>query len=131
MSAASGLKSSRAWSALLMHKLHGLRFLEEELARKYKEAAPATLAVLQLRCEQAAADLAEAARQLEAAQDVAALRQAGEPMHALRLQTPWLLPGLECACRAQGLGCTSRADRAWCVEEALVAACGHSLHQIA
>ena len=54
------------------------RFLEEELARKYKEAAPATLAVLQLRCEEAAGDLAEATRQLEAAQDVAALRQAGE-----------------------------------------------------
>lgn len=54
------------------------RWLEEELARRYRDAAPATLALLQERCEGVAADLVAAEAQLQAAEDVTSLRQAGQ-----------------------------------------------------
>jgi hypothetical protein len=54
------------------------RFLEDELARRYREAAPATLALLQERCEALAKELLAADSRLQACKDVAALRRAGE-----------------------------------------------------
>lgn len=53
------------------------RFLEEELARRYRDAAPATLALLQERCELVAKELMAAGRKLEEAGDVVSLRRAG------------------------------------------------------
>lgn len=52
-------------------------FLEEELARRYRDAAPATLALLQERCEAVARELIAADRRLQEAGDVASLRRAG------------------------------------------------------
>mmetsp|Transcript_4509 Transcript_4509/g.12314 ORF Transcript_4509/g.12314 Transcript_4509/m.12314 type:complete len:775 (-) Transcript_4509:922-3246(-) len=52
------------------------RFLEEELARRYREAAPNTLAVLQDRVESASKELIKAEGELRAAVDVAAMRAA-------------------------------------------------------
>lgn len=54
------------------------RWLEEELARRYRDAAPATLALLQERCEGVASDLVAAEAQLQAAEDVTSLRRAGQ-----------------------------------------------------
>ena len=54
------------------------RFLEEELARKYKEAAPATLAILQQRCDDVTASLTSVGARLSAVSDVASLRKAGQ-----------------------------------------------------
>lgn len=54
------------------------RYLEEELQRRYRDAAPSTLTVLQQRCELVAAELATAEQNLASASDVAALRRAGE-----------------------------------------------------
>lgn len=53
------------------------RFLEEELARRYRDAAPATLALLQTRCEGITEELFSVDKQLKSSQDVAALRRAG------------------------------------------------------
>ena len=53
------------------------RYLEEELAKKYRDAAPATLALLQDRCSQLSAELALAESKLHAMQDVTSLRTAG------------------------------------------------------
>ncbi|GBF90887.1 hypothetical protein Rsub_03742 [Raphidocelis subcapitata] len=53
------------------------RFLEEELARRYREAAPATLALLQERCEAVAKELVALEGRIQACSDVAALRRAG------------------------------------------------------
>ena len=55
-------------------------FLEEELARRYRDAAPATLALLQQRCEAVAAELMAAEAQLQAAGDVTSLRRAGNTL---------------------------------------------------
>ena len=60
-----------------MANLDHCRYLEEELARRYRDAAPATLALLQQRCEAVAGDLVAAEAQLQAAEDVTALRRAG------------------------------------------------------
>lgn len=54
------------------------RYLEDELALRYRDAAPSTLALLQERCADVAAQLAAAEAQLAAAQDVAHMRRAGE-----------------------------------------------------
>ncbi|KAL0037146.1 hypothetical protein WJX79_002609 [Trebouxia sp. C0005] len=51
-------------------------WLEEELARRYRDAAPATLALLQERCEGVAAELVAAESRLQAAEDVTSLRRA-------------------------------------------------------
>jgi hypothetical protein len=53
------------------------RFLEDELARRYRDAAPATLAMLQERCEALAKELLAVDGRLQACMDVAALRRAG------------------------------------------------------
>jgi hypothetical protein len=53
------------------------RFLEDELARRYREAAPHTLAVLSERCEAAGRDLARADAELRAIEDVGAVRATG------------------------------------------------------
>ncbi|GFH21601.1 dynamin-type G domain-containing protein [Haematococcus lacustris] len=50
------------------------KFLEEELARRYREAAPHTLSVLVDRVESAARELQKAEAELRAAEDVAAVR---------------------------------------------------------
>lgn len=50
-------------------------YLEEELARRYRESAPATLSLLQERCEAVASELVAAETALSAAEDVAALRR--------------------------------------------------------
>ena len=60
------------------------RWLEEELARRYRDAAPATLALLQERCEGAAAELVAAESRLQAAEDVTSLRRAGERCFSIR-----------------------------------------------
>ncbi|KAL4853400.1 Dynamin-related protein 5A [Chlorella vulgaris] len=52
------------------------RFLEEELARRYRDAAPATLALLQERCESVARELLGADKKMEEAGDVVSLRRA-------------------------------------------------------
>ena len=54
------------------------RFLEEELARRYREAAPHVLAVLQDRVEAASKELLKSDSELRAAEDVSALRGTGE-----------------------------------------------------
>lgn len=53
------------------------RYLEAELARRYRDAAPATLALLQDRCAALAAELALAESRVNAIQDVATLRGEG------------------------------------------------------
>ncbi|KIY98072.1 hypothetical protein MNEG_9891 [Monoraphidium neglectum] len=53
------------------------RFLEEELARRYREAAPATLALLQERCEAVAKELIALEARIQSCSDVASLRRAG------------------------------------------------------
>ena len=63
------------------------RYLEEELAKKYRDAAPATLALLQDRCAKLSAELALAESKLHAMQDITSLRTAGSPssLHSLIL----------------------------------------------
>lgn len=51
-------------------------YLEDELAKRYRESAPATLSLLQERCEAVAGELVAAEEALAAAEDVAALRRA-------------------------------------------------------
>lgn len=53
------------------------RYLEEELARRYRDAAPATLALLQDRCNSLAAELTQAESKLHDMQDIASLRRLG------------------------------------------------------
>ena len=53
------------------------RYLEEELQRRYRDATPSTLTVLQQRCELIAEELAAAEQNLLDASDVPALRKAG------------------------------------------------------
>ena len=53
--------------------------MEEELAKKYRDAAPATLALLQDRCSQLASELALAESKLHTMQDITSLRTAGTP----------------------------------------------------
>eukprot|EP00884_Botryococcus_braunii_P011386 jgi/Botrbrau1/20248/Bobra.31_1s0037.1 len=52
------------------------RYLEEELARRYRDAAPATLSILQERCKAVIQDLADADAQLASVKDIASLRTA-------------------------------------------------------
>ncbi|KAG2439371.1 hypothetical protein HXX76_004729 [Chlamydomonas incerta] len=52
------------------------KFLEEELSRRYREAAPATLALLQERCDAVSSELMAAEIRLKSAEDVGALRRA-------------------------------------------------------
>lgn len=51
------------------------RYLELELARRYREAAPATLVILQQRCDAIATDLAFHTKRLSSLTDSAALRR--------------------------------------------------------
>lgn len=84
---ARGLSGLSAASAHCLHLLDcpptcplaclPCRFLEEELARRYRDAAPATLALLQERCEAVAQELISADRKLQEAGDVVSLRRAG------------------------------------------------------
>ena len=67
----------RPESGALQRSLMVRRYLEEELAKKYRDAAPATLALLQDRCSQLSAELALAESKLHAMQDVTSLRTAG------------------------------------------------------
>ena len=63
------------------------RYLEGELARRYRDAAPATLALLAERCGGARAELAAAQAHLHALTDVPTLRRDG--VHAcLRAALP-------------------------------------------
>ncbi|XP_074311104.1 dynamin-related protein 5A [Silene latifolia] len=50
-------------------------FLESELQKRYKEAAPATLALLEQRCSEVTSDLAKMDAKIEATSDVAYLRR--------------------------------------------------------
>ena len=54
-----------------------LRFLEEELARRYREAAPHVLTVLQDRFESASKELVKFETELRAAEDVSSVRGTG------------------------------------------------------
>ncbi|KAF3794494.1 hypothetical protein EJ110_NYTH07319 [Nymphaea thermarum] len=51
------------------------KYLEPEHQRRYKEAAPATLALLEQRCAEVAVELARADTKLQATSDVASLRR--------------------------------------------------------
>ncbi|KAK9808620.1 hypothetical protein WJX72_000661 [[Myrmecia] bisecta] len=62
------------------------RYLEDELARRYRDAAPATLSLLQERCEAVAGELVAADAQLQAATDVASLRRAAS-QHVFAVST--------------------------------------------
>lgn len=53
------------------------RYLEEELARRYRDAAPATLSILQERCKAVLRDLADANESLASSKDVAHSRTEG------------------------------------------------------
>lgn len=59
-------------------------FLEAELQRKYKEAAPATLALLEQRCSEVTAELARMECKINATSDVAHLRKSAM-LHAAAL----------------------------------------------
>lgn len=59
-------------------------FLEDELARRYRDAAPATLALLTERCAAMARELVAVDGRLAACSDVAALRRAGGWAQGLR-----------------------------------------------
>lgn len=50
-------------------------YLETELQRRYKEATPATLALLEQRCSEVTADLARMDSKIQATSDVAHLRR--------------------------------------------------------
>ena len=50
-------------------------FLESELQKRYKEAAPATLALLEQRCCEVASELAKVESMIQATSDVALLRR--------------------------------------------------------
>jgi hypothetical protein len=73
------------------------RFLEEELARRYREAAPATLALLQERCEAVAKELIALEARIQSCSDVASLRRAGAG--------PALIRGFFLLLPAWGLAC--------------------------
>lgn len=77
MKALEGLQVAQLWS-YADHLTSCGRFLEEELARRYREAAPATLALLQERCEAVAKELILLESRIQACSDVGALRRAGE-----------------------------------------------------
>lgn len=51
------------------------KYLQSELDKRYKEAAPATLALLEQRCREVSMDLARLDSKLEAAKDVSQLRK--------------------------------------------------------
>lgn len=51
------------------------RYLENELQRRYREAAPATLALLEHRCSEVESEVAQIDAKLEATSDVAVLRR--------------------------------------------------------
>ena len=72
---------SRSSDALYGNTLASLpsssRFLEEELARRYREAAPHVLAVLQDRFESASKELVKFETDLRAAEDVSSVRGTG------------------------------------------------------
>ena len=76
--AAAGINTS---AAVLCRRCQR-RFLEEELARRYRDAAPATLALLQERCEAMAKELIAADGKLQEAGDVVSLRRAGACVHS-------------------------------------------------
>jgi hypothetical protein len=69
------------------------RFLEEELARRYRDAAPVTLSILQDRCKAVMLDLAEAEAQLLSMKDVSSLRESGAPdaLQYPRAKVAWAL----------------------------------------
>lgn len=69
-------------SAASLIKQTTCSYMEEELARRYRDAAPATLALLQGRCAALAGELAAAQARVAAIQDVASLRGEGaRPRH--------------------------------------------------
>ncbi|KAL2245893.1 UNVERIFIED_CONTAM: Dynamin-related protein 5A [Sesamum indicum] len=59
-------------------------YLESELQKRYKEAAPATLAILEQRCSEVTADLARMEGKIKATSDVAHLRRSAM-LHAASL----------------------------------------------
>jgi hypothetical protein len=62
---------------LTLYPAPGGSFLEGELARRYRDAAPATLALLAERCGAAQGELAAAQAHLHAITDVPTLRRDG------------------------------------------------------
>lgn len=88
-------------------------FLEDELARRYREAAPSTLSLLQERCDAASAELVAVEVKLRAAEDVGALRRAAMKFSdVVSKQVGFNMP----FDRATGHGCwllaAQQADRA-------------------
>lgn len=92
-----------AAQSCIQHQPHtpcvtGPRFLEEELARRYREAAPATLALLQERCEAVAKELLALEARIQACSDVASLRRAGGWRKARRCRAG-MRPSGQLVCR--------------------------------
>jgi hypothetical protein len=63
------------------------RYLEDDLARRYRDAAPATLALLQERCNTLAGELKASESRLSNMQDVASLRRIGEALARRLMQS--------------------------------------------
>ncbi|MCL7029003.1 hypothetical protein MKW94_007450 [Papaver nudicaule] len=61
-------------------------YLESELQKRYKESAPATLALLEQRCDEVTTDLARMESKIRATSDVAYLRRSAM-MHAASIST--------------------------------------------
>lgn len=90
------------------------RFLEDELARRYREAAPATLALLQERCEEVAGELLALEARIQSCSDVAALRRAGMAFaSSMAAQVQAVLDGSSDPDPSQH-GLTSEDERARC-----------------
>lgn len=69
------------------------KFLENELQKRYKEAAPATLALLEHRCSEVSMEMARMDFKLQATSDVAHLRRAAM-MHAASICSHLVCSGL-------------------------------------
>jgi hypothetical protein len=69
------------------------KFLENELQKRYKEAAPATLALLDHRCNEVSLELARIDSKLQATSNVAHLRRAAM-LHAAAICSHLVRTGL-------------------------------------
>ena len=95
----------------ICNKVDARRFLEGELARRYRDAAPATLALLAERCGGARAELAAAQAHLHALTDVPTLRADGA------LACPCCLPVCCLLEQQRGNMLCLTVDRTWdCAE---------------
>jgi hypothetical protein len=71
------------------------KYLESELQKRYKEAAPATLALLEQRCSEVSMELTRLDSKLQATSDVSQLRRSAM-LHAASICTHLVLLQTEC-----------------------------------